>query len=419
MNEWCSLEEVYAAYLDCRKRKRTSRSCARFERNEMVYLYQLWEELNTHTYEIGYSNTFCVTRPKVREVFAADFKDRIVHHLLIKRLIGLFEKHFIPDTYNCRKGKGTDYGIKRMLEYAEKYKDGYVMICDLKGFFMSIDKTILANKLEAFIRENYHKADIESIIWITRKIALHKPQHKCRRKGNLDLWNKLDKNKSLFTNDQNCGQAIGNLTSQINANFYLSPFDEEISRKLQIDYGRYVDDFGLFHHNKAYLLALLPKIRTFLRNELHLKLHPNKLYIQKVSKGFKFTGSVIKQSRIYAGKRTIGNTINVIKYYNNVANKEEVIHDFAQRCNSYFGFLIRKKTYAIRWKLWNMISDELKKYVYITQDMAVIKIRTKYKLKTQILKSYGTTRKKRRVQRDGCRLQKSNKTILYPQYCTS
>ena len=413
MKEWCSLQEVYEAYLDCRKRKRTSRSCARFERNEMVYLYQLYEELNNQTYEIGYSNTFCVTRPKLREVFAADFRDRIVHHLLIKRLIVLFENHFINDTYNCRKGRGTDFGVKRMLEFSQEYKDGYVMICDLKGFFMTIDKTLLAHQLEAFLRENYRQADIEQIIWITRKIALHKPQLKCRRKGNLDLWLKLDKNKSLFTNDQNCGQAIGNLTSQINANFYLTPLDQ----MLKGAYGRYVDDFILFSMDKKQLLSLLPQIRAFLATRLHLQLHPKKVYIQQVRKGFKFTGSVIKNGRIYAGKRTVGNTIQMVEHYNRVENKRAVIQEFVQRYNSYMGFLSHKKTYAIRWKIWNMVSEELKHYVYLTENMAVMKIRNKYKLKTIRLKYYGNrSRKKRRVQRDGCRLHSRHETVLHPQH---
>ena len=115
MKEWCTLEEVYDAYLDCRKRKRSSKSCSVFETNEMANIHRLWQEILHHTYEIGYSDAFCVTRPKLREVFAAEFRDRIVHHLLVKRTIALFEAHFVQDTYNCRKGKGTDYGVRRNL----------------------------------------------------------------------------------------------------------------------------------------------------------------------------------------------------------------------------------------------------------------------------------------------------------------
>lgn len=391
------MEEVYESYLDCRKRKRTSRSCSRYERNEMANIYNLWEELNNGTYEIGYSNAFCVTRPKVREVFAAEFRDRIVHHLLVNRLMGIIEDYFIQDTYNCRKGKGTDYGVSRMQYFAEKHKDGWVMICDLKGFFMSIDKTLLADKMESFLRERYTKADIENIVWLTRKIILHRPQDKCRKKGNLKLWEELDKDKSLFTNDPNKGQAIGNLTSQINANFYLTGLDNLIT----MSYGRYVDDFILFSDNKEELLNILPKIREYLKDELGLKLHPKKLYLQEVRKGFKFVGSVIKKDRVYAGKRTVSNTIELILHYNKLDNKESHLEMLQQRYNSYMGFLIHRKSYAIRWKLWNLLSEEYKQYVYMTNGLAAMKIRNKYKPRTIILNSYGNKhRRKKRLCRD-------------------
>lgn len=148
MREWCSLEEVYDSYIECRRRKRSTKSCAKFEQNEMSNVYQLYLELNTHTYEIGFSDAFCVTRPKIREVFAADFRDRIIHHLLMRKLEPLFESVFIEDSYNCRKGKGTDYGVKRAVYFANEYSDGWVLICDLKGFFMSINKKLLWNKLK-------------------------------------------------------------------------------------------------------------------------------------------------------------------------------------------------------------------------------------------------------------------------------
>lgn len=397
MEEWCSLEEVYDAYLDCRKRKRTSRSCSRFERNEMCNIYKLWKELNDGSYEIGYSNAFCVTRPKTREVFAAEFKDRIVHHLLIRRTIHLFETHFIYDTYNCRKGKGTDFGVRRMQAFAKEYKDGRVMICDLKGFFMSINKPLLADMMESFLRERYKKADIEKIVWLMRMIILHNPQDKCRKKGNLQLWDKLDKNKSLFTNDPDCGQAIGNLTSQINANFYLSALDFI----LQGAYGRYVDDFVMFSNSKQELLDKIPMVRRFLKEELYIELHPRKLYLQEVRKGFRFVGSVIKGGRIYAGRRTIGNATTMILYHNKLKDKERCLERFVQRYNSYMGYLVHRQSYAIRWKLWNLVSEEYKQYVYMTSGLAVMKIRNKYKPKTIILKNYGNKhRKEKRIRRD-------------------
>jgi len=239
----------------------------------------LYIELNTHTYEIGFSDAFCVTRPKIREVFAADFRDRIIHHLLMRRLEHLFESIFAEDSYNCRKGKGTEYGVQRSAYFANKYSNGWVLICDLKGFFMSINKQLLWLKLKEFIISSYHEDDVEDVLWLVKKVVLHKPQNKCVKKGNLELWNKLDKNKSLFTNNQDCGLAIGILTSQIFANFYLLAFDLYKRDTLKVEGGRYVDDDDTFHQYKEFLLELLPKYRTFLKQELGIYLHPKKVYL--------------------------------------------------------------------------------------------------------------------------------------------
>lgn len=407
MKQWCSLEEVYEAYLDCRKRKRSTRSCAKFEANEMTNIYQLWEDLNNGTYTIGYSITFCVTRPKIREVFAADFRDRIVHHLLIRRLEPLFESAFIDDSYNCRKGKGTDYGVKRALQLSKQYKDGWVLICDLHGFFMSIDKELLAENLEEFLRANYIRNDVEEVIKLTKLLVLHKPQTKCIKRGNLSLWDKLDKNKSLFTNNQKCGLAIGNLTSQIFANFYLLPFDLYKHNVLKIDGGRYVDDDHSLKMAKQQLLDVLPKYREFLQNRLKVRLHPKKLYLQPVRHGFKFTGSVIKQGRIYVGNRTIGNAINMIRYYNSISIESIFLEEFVQRYNSYMGFMVNKSSYHIRYKLWDMVNPELKQCVYITPGMKVMKLKQQYKHTIKLLQQYGKKRRKqKRVSRDSVSLSK-------------
>jgi len=107
-----TLEELYNAYFDCRKHKRRKETSVKFEMNYEINLRILCKQLNDRTYSIGRSIAFCVTRPKLREVFAADFRDRIVHHLLINRINYLFEDYFHPSTYNCRKEKGTLYGVQ-------------------------------------------------------------------------------------------------------------------------------------------------------------------------------------------------------------------------------------------------------------------------------------------------------------------
>lgn len=388
MEDRLSLFDVWLAYADCRLRKRNSRACAEFERNELINLQQLCDDLNNRTYTIGRSDTFCVTRPKVREVFAADFRDRIVHHLLIQKLLPILEEEFIEDTYNCREKKGTDYGVNRLHEYLQQYPNGWILKCDLKGFFMSINRELLADMLEKFIREKYLKDDTEEVVWLTRMIVTHAPEKNCIRKGDLSLWKKLSDNKSLFTNGEGLGLAIGNLTSQVFANFYLSGFDHFITDRGFV-YGRYVDDFFILSNDKEQLLSLIPEIRSYLIT-LGLTLHPNKIHLQPIRHSITFIGSVLKGQRIYAGDRTVGHAVDLIRFYNHFPYKEEYIESFAQRYNSYMGYLIHRRTYKIRRKLWNSIDPSVRHMLGIRlPDYGAIRVHPKYTNLTKLLRTYG------------------------------
>ena len=406
MNEWCSIEEVYAAYLDCKKRKSKSTSYTRFAANEAANIYSLWEDLNNRTYTIGRSDAFCVTRPKVREVFAAQFRDRIVHHLLMLRLLQYFEEAFIEDTYNCRKNKGTDYGICRIARYMQNNSDKWVLKCDIKHFFMNIDKQLLANRLEVFIRGIYRRDDIDDVVALVKQIVVHRPELNCIRKGDLGLWEVLPKGKSLFKSDGNHGLAIGNLTSQIFANYYLTPLDNWLGNMDGVEYGRYVDGFVLVSERER-LLELIPEIRERLLG-LGLTLHPDKIHLQPVRHGIKFLGSVIKHDRLYAGNRTVSNAYELARGYDRVKDKEGSIEKFAQRYNSYMGYLIHKKSYAIRWDIWNEVPEEVKQYVYMTNGLEVMKVRNRYKERNKLIEYYGKKhRKQKRIRRDG--------SCIYPQ----
>ena len=406
MNEWCSIEEVYAAYLDCKKRKSKSTSYTRFAANEAANIYSLWEDLNNRTYTIGRSDAFCVTRPKVREVFAAQFRDRIVHHLLMLRLLQYFEEAFIEDTYNCRKNKGTDYGICRIARYMQNNSDKWVLKCDIKHFFMNIDKQLLANRLEVFIRGIYRRDDIDDVVALVKQIVVHRPELNCIRKGDLGLWEVLPKGKSLFKSDGSHGLAIGNLTSQIFANYYLTPLDNWLGNMDGVEYGRYVDDFVLVSERER-LLELIPEIRERLLG-LGLTLHPDKIHLQPVRHGIKFLGSVIKHDRLYAGNRTVSNAYELARGYDRVKDKEGSIEKFAQRYNSYMGYLIHKKSYAIRWDIWNEVPEEVKQYVYMTNGLEVMKVRNRYKERNKLIEYYGKKhRKQKRIRRDG--------SCIYPQ----
>ena len=108
-----TFENLYRAYLDCRKRKTKTLNHLRFAENLEENLLNLEERLQNRTYKPGRSIAFVVRKPKIREIFAADFRDRVVHHLLFNYLSPVFERTFIYDSWACRKGKGTHRAMLR------------------------------------------------------------------------------------------------------------------------------------------------------------------------------------------------------------------------------------------------------------------------------------------------------------------
>jgi RNA-directed DNA polymerase len=364
LKEDFSLEAIFEAYFSCRSNKRNTINALAFELDYESSLIQLWKELNDGSYQPGKSIAFIVHKPVQREIFAADFRDRIVHHLIINKLNPLFEKEFIQDSYACRVGKGTHHGINRANKFirqcSKNYKDDcHVLKLDIEGFFMHINKEILFSRLQKFIEAQYKQNDKELVLEICHKIIFNSPTENCIIKGAAKNWEGLPKNKSLFHSPPNSGLPIGNLTSQIFANFYMSAFDHFMKKELGIPYyGRYVDDFIIVHPNKEYLKSLIPVISNYLNDELKLKLHPKKIYLQHYTKGVKFLGTVIKPNRIYIANRTKGNFYNAIQKHNQgieVSRKpsREDQNALLSSMNSYLGIMKHYKTYNLRKRMLN------------------------------------------------------------------
>ena len=302
-NAKIELDELFEAYADCRANKRNTMNALAFEVDYEQQLIDLHKEINSGAYKPGRSIAFVIHHPVKREIFAADFRDRVVHHLIINKLNPLFEQVFIHDSYACRKGRGTHFAIARADRFIRRCSknyttDCYVLKLDIQGFFMAIDKRILWAKLRDFIYQRYHGADKPLLLELCYKILANNPTKNCFIKGGRHHWRALPPDKSLFYSAPYCGLPIGNLTSQIFANFYMNPFDHFIKHDLGVQYyGRYVDDFLLVHHDKTYLLSLISKIRDFLKDELGLTLHPRKIYIQHYTRGVNFLGVLIKPHR--------------------------------------------------------------------------------------------------------------------------
>ncbi len=363
-----ALEEVFRAYYDCRRNKRRTSNAISFELDFERELIRLWRDINSGDYKIGRSIAFVVNKPVQREIFAADFRDRVVHHLVISKINSLFEELFIADSYSCRVGKGTLHGAKELNNHivvcSECYtRDCYILKLDIRSFFMSIDKTILYQMLHEFIDDNYHLPDKPILLRLIKQIVFNNPEDNCIIKGRRADWNGLPCHKSLFWSARNCGLPIGNLTSQIFANFYLDKLDKYITEELGFrHYVRYVDDFVLVHQDKEELLAARQKIDSFLRLRLKLNLHPLKFYLQHYSKGVKFIGAVIKPNRIYIGNRSKGNLYD--KVHKMIAQMSHSLQDTfsglnkLMACvNSYIGLMRHYNTYRLRCRILQKIDQ--------------------------------------------------------------
>ncbi len=342
-------------------------------------LLTLYEELISRTYRIKKSICFINFKPVQREIFAADFRDRVIHHLIYNYISPLFEKRFIHDSYSCRKGKGTHYGIKRMSKFirasSQNYtKDCYILKLDISGYFMAMNKHLLYKKVITELSRQKEKLnfDYDLIIYLVQKVIFNDPTQDCIIKGKRSDWKNLPYTKSLFHAEKDCGLPIGNLTSQLFGNVYMNEFDHFVKRDLGIKYyGRYVDDFILIHPDKQYLLWMIDKIQTYLSEELNLVLHPHKIYLQHFIKGVTYLGAVIKPHRTYIGSRVKGSFYQAIKEQNDLIISHEPSkiekENFVACMNSYLGIMKHHKTYNLRKKMIaQTLSTKWWKYTYTT-----------------------------------------------------
>jgi RNA-directed DNA polymerase len=308
-------KNLYAAYLDCRMQKRGTINALKFELYLEKYLKELLDELKSGAYAPGRSICFVVTEPCPREIFAADFRDRIVHHLLVRELIDIAEKIFVFDSYACRPGKGTHRAVSRVFDYSRMVQrdfrknsidsDGpwYIKI-DISSFFMTIDKDILYKAvLDLIDRHKKTNAWKIEMADLAEKIIFYCPQHDYVRKGNPDLSKLVPSHKSLIGKANNKGLPIGNFSSQFFANLYMNSTDHFVKRVLKCKYySRYVDDLIFFDVKREKLKRYLKKTDCFLVNNFSLKLNAKKTKIIKVKKGIDFLGYYIKHNQIFARK---------------------------------------------------------------------------------------------------------------------
>lgn len=387
-----SLESLFEAYWDCRRNKSRTRSASEFEVHYERNLIELRNEIYNGLYTQRPSSTFIVTKPDYREIFAADFRDRIVHHWVRQRLEPLMEQELIPTTFNCRKGKGTlaaqQYMYNAIKEETSNYRcDCYIMKIDIKGFFTSIDRLLICDKVLQFATDRYHDEDKDALLFLIRKVLLNAPEQHCIRKGDVRLWKHIPLHKSLFTNNGK-GLPIGDLIVQMAANLLLNDTDHFITDDLGITMARYVDDMVLISRSKKKLLGAVPQIRCRLKQTAGVILHPKKFYLQHYSKGVKFIGAVIKKGRTYVSNRTVNNAFSCVRQYNKLSedDRAEYAEKLVASLNSYLGIMRHHATFNIRRRLIQNIDKEWWKYIYAAKDYSKVTLRNRFTNKYKTIK---------------------------------
>jgi len=258
-----SLENLLISWQEFLKGKRKRKDVAEFSLCFMDNILELHSDLINKTYKHGLYHAFKINDPKPRDIHKATVRDRIVHHAIYRSLYSYFDKKFIFDSYSCRNKKGTHKALNRFRDLARKVsknntKTAWVLKGDIRKFFANIDHQVLKDILCKYIGD-------ENILWLLENIVASFPK----------------------------GLPLGNVTSQLFINVYMNAFDQFVKRQLKVRfYIRYCDDFVVLHANKSYLENLIPKMSKFLSDELKLSLHPDKVFIKRLSQGIDFLGWV-------------------------------------------------------------------------------------------------------------------------------
>jgi hypothetical protein len=281
-------------------------------------------------YRPGKSICFVITRPKYREVWAAEFRDRVVHHLLYNQIAQRFIAGFVAGSSACIPGRGTLYAAQR-LEHGIRSitqnwsEPAFYLKMDLANFFVAIDKHVLFTQIAAKVHEPFW-------LELARIILFHDPRENVEVRGSRELLAKVPPHKSLFSAPADTGLPIGNLSSQFFANVHLNLLDQFCTHQLKArHYVRYVDDFILLDASAQRLNAAHDQIAKFLPDRLGARLNPSKTILQPVARGVDFVGHVIKPWQRTTRPRTVRSALRELSTMPST--------DLFASGNSYFGLL--------------------------------------------------------------------------------
>ncbi|MCK9589627.1 MAG: reverse transcriptase/maturase family protein [Terrimicrobiaceae bacterium] len=297
--------------------KKSKNDVIEFSLNLSDNILQLHGQLANLSYQHGGYQDFYISDPKLRHIHKASVRDRLIHHAIYRQLYPFFSKTFIAHSYSCQLGKGTHRALGDFRKMTNKVsqndtKTCWVLQCDIRKFFDSIDHQVLLEILKDYIED-------EKIIRILTNII------------------------SSFQGGQGKGLPLGNLTSQLFINIYMNVFDQHVKHRLKAEYYiRYADDFVIMSGDKEWLISTLVKIDNFLSVKLKLQLHPQKVHLKTLASGVDFLGWIhFPKHRVLRNKTKR----RMMKKIKNSAKPESLA--------SYLGLLKHGNSYDIRQELLN------------------------------------------------------------------
>lgn len=335
----CDFGNLYEAWRKAAKGKRGSPAAANFEMNLADELIRLQQELVDESWKPGSYYSFTLRDPKQRLVSAAPFRDRVVHHALCNVTEAIFENTFIADSYANRRGKGMHAALDRVQCLMRRYP--YVLQCDIRQFFPSVDHAILESLLFRKIADEAVRRLIHRIV--ESGVGIHDKNYRMVYFSGDDL----------FSINRPRGLPIGNLTSQFWANVYLNELDQFVKRQLRCKgYVRYVDDFLLFGDDKPRLWAFKAAIRDFLCS-LRLVLHERSSTVYPVMHGIPFLGfRLYSEHRLLRRRNGVNFQRRLQRYYRAYARGEMSRDDLKRRILGWIAHAASANTWGLRRSLF-------------------------------------------------------------------
>jgi RNA-directed DNA polymerase len=315
-----SLENLLEAWKEFIRGKKNRKDVQEFQGNLIANVLSVHNDLKYKTYTHSAYEAFNVSDPKPRNIHKASVRDRLIHHAIYRILYPYFDKKFIHDSYSCRTGKGTHRASNRFRYFASKVSKNYtktvwILKCDIRKFFASIDHQILIGVINKYIVD-------KNILWLISEI--------------IGSFNSIK---------EGVGLPLGNLTSQIFVNIYMNEFDQYVKHKLkQKYYIRYADDFVFLDVNRKNLENVRSSVNQFLAKRLKLHLHPDKVFIKTLSSGVDFLGW------IYFLHRKILRTSTKIRLFSRLKQNQS-----EETVASYLGLISHGNTYKIKEKIKGII----------------------------------------------------------------